>query len=471
MRFLLRDCTMNPSEPRWPFLLALGWMTVAVWPGFGQNPSHGPIPGSSPSANRAQLQQLTERFQNAQQQAWLEELIQKSRSSATSLLEDLQDPEQRKRLEVLTHDIQDEKINLKPEDAQNLKALLEKLNQGGKPGIKFDPDLDRRLTELTAVLGQIRPKGAEDPAGSVHSDSGAPSWPKDSGESKPLESPSKPNGASQPVVRPVPPPARLPDLPNQSHSWLARVEKWIGNNRTFQNSPAMHRVLEDLAHAKFQVDAGGAGTGVPSFGEKAAQWIGDRVPSERIWTDSVMSRVRDIPLPSFPNVDLPHLRFSTPSLPSLDVPSVSMPAPSSSRGETVFFSVFTVAVVALVLWKLYGSLLSRKARRQGPDWALGGAASISARRLDLSSLRSREDLIRAFEQLSLVKLGSAARSWNHLHLAAGLGGNENGRRRLADHLAFLYEQARYAPGDGCVSPDALQIAHRELAILAGVANT
>ena len=74
-------------------------------------------------------------------------------------------------------------------------------------------------------------------------------------------------------------------------------------------------------------------------------------------------------------------------------------------------------------------------------------------------------LIQAFEYLSLLRLGRAARSWNHRVIAARLGGSGDGHR-AADELASLYEQARYAPEP--LTDAALAAARRDLCFLAGV---
>jgi hypothetical protein len=77
---------------------------------------------------------------------------------------------------------------------------------------------------------------------------------------------------------------------------------------------------------------------------------------------------------------------------------------------------------------------------------------------------SAEDLIRAFEYLSVLKLGPEARHWNHRTIAAGLGGGE-----AAGHLADLYERARYAEPAEPLDAEALPAVRRELTDLAGVA--
>ena len=81
------------------------------------------------------------------------------------------------------------------------------------------------------------------------------------------------------------------------------------------------------------------------------------------------------------------------------------------------------------------------------------------------------ELIRAFEYLSLLRLGPDSRSWNHRAIAAHLGQTvPPDGRRAADELAALYEQARYAPADDPLPADALSTARRDLCLLAGVAS-
>jgi hypothetical protein len=80
---------------------------------------------------------------------------------------------------------------------------------------------------------------------------------------------------------------------------------------------------------------------------------------------------------------------------------------------------------------------------------------------------SRADVIRAFEYLAFIRLGEAARSWNHLELAAALAGDVPETRQAAGTIAGLYEQARYAPGDEPLSAEALVAARRSLDLLAG----
>jgi len=85
------------------------------------------------------------------------------------------------------------------------------------------------------------------------------------------------------------------------------------------------------------------------------------------------------------------------------------------------------------------------------------------------AVRTRDELVRAFEYLALLLLGPAARTRNHEEIAAGLGEQDVSRRAAAERLAGLYEQARYAPPDEVLPDTDLAAARADLSLLAGVA--
>jgi hypothetical protein len=91
-----------------------------------------------------------------------------------------------------------------------------------------------------------------------------------------------------------------------------------------------------------------------------------------------------------------------------------------------------------------------------------------------ATVSTREQLVQAFEYLSMLRLGPAARHQNHHQIAEGLSVEETDswapRHQAAEHLAAVYEQARYAPiGDSLLEAD-LAAARRELCFLAGVSG-
>ncbi len=67
--------------------------------------------------------------------------------------------------------------------------------------------------------------------------------------------------------------------------------------------------------------------------------------------------------------------------------------------------------------------------------------------VDPLQVNSREDVVKAFEFLSISKCGEEAVNWHHLQIADQLGAKEPDHKEAADRLARLYEKARYAPAN------------------------
>ncbi len=115
-----------------------------------------------------------------------------------------------------------------------------------------------------------------------------------------------------------------------------------------------------------------------------------------------------------------------------------------------------------VLWKGRDLFLPNADRTAGA-WKLGPWP------VRPESVRTRADLVRAFEYLAFLLLGLAARPRNHLDLAKALAatGEEPIRHTVAARLAHLYERARYAPKDEALPDDELRAARIDLTFLAG----
>lgn len=86
-------------------------------------------------------------------------------------------------------------------------------------------------------------------------------------------------------------------------------------------------------------------------------------------------------------------------------------------------------------------------------------------------VRTREDLIKAFEYLAVRGCGEEAITWNHRHIASELGQRHQAEAPAADHLAKVYETARYCPPEDPLPEPVLEEARRDLHLLAGVARS
>jgi hypothetical protein len=88
--------------------------------------------------------------------------------------------------------------------------------------------------------------------------------------------------------------------------------------------------------------------------------------------------------------------------------------------------------------------------------------------VDPNAINSREDVVKAFEYLSVLICGMEARTWTHGTIAEALTALARTHGGTALMLARLYELARYAPLDEPLTPDELAEARRLVCGLAGV---
>ncbi len=88
--------------------------------------------------------------------------------------------------------------------------------------------------------------------------------------------------------------------------------------------------------------------------------------------------------------------------------------------------------------------------------------------IDPRAINTREDVVKAFEYLSVMICGPAARTWTHSTIAEELAVLARTHGETATKLARLYELARYAPLDEPLTRAELLEARRLVCDLAGV---
>jgi hypothetical protein len=96
------------------------------------------------------------------------------------------------------------------------------------------------------------------------------------------------------------------------------------------------------------------------------------------------------------------------------------------------------------------------------------AAGVSGWPLDPRAINSREDVVRAFEYLSVLICGPGAKTWTHSTIADELAALAVTHGETAVQLARLYELARYAPLDEPLTRAELVEARRLVCDLAGM---
>jgi hypothetical protein len=163
------------------------------------------------------------------------------------------------------------------------------------------------------------------------------------------------------------------------------------------------------------------------------------------------------PQPHFPSLPRFGSMLSTPNL-------GGMSGITTAGVGKVILSILFLGVLGFIFWRA-GTWWEKHRERLQKAWRLGPWPVLPG------EVSTRADLVRAFEYLSLLRLGLAARTCHHLELAERIGDqpalDRDRRREAAATLASLYEQARYTPEDETLSPESLARARRELSYLAG----
>jgi hypothetical protein len=323
--------------------------------------------------------------------------------------------------------------NITPEQREKLQRLFQPGNSGMTSPSPDSPD--------PKTMSPVRPD-----------------TPPPSATNKPADTPpTRPNRPAPPPPSldrpPPPPPPRLsPPQPHQDAG--GRLTRWLNQLKSsemkdwrtrLEGSPNLERAFRRIGQSLNFDD-----WSLLNRGQSGTESGGILANLGRLWSPS-----QD--LPSFKPIRLPD--FSTPGR------SLSVKPPSS--GSTLEFLVVLGLVIVVVfgLWKL--SALARSRYGEGRAGFRLGPWPVAP-----GQVASREDLVRAFEYLSVLRLGVTARVWNHHHIASGLrglaaardGANEEATRRLA----ALYELARYMPPAEPLPNDGLAAARRDLCLLAGV---
>lgn len=239
-----------------------------------------------------------------------------------------------------------------------------------------------------------------------------------------------------------------PDAPprqEQLPSWLRdRLERWIDDAEKWAKTPGAadwRDFLRRMAETKQNNERLINGT------INRARGLGSLISRFNGWVP------RPVSLPRIGPVRLPTL--SSPSLPS-----------SPDMGAIGRFLVVAVVVGSLfvLLWRGVDRYAAASHNSRGNEWDAMGPLAIEA-------IHTREQVVQAFERLSLRLLGRKAKTQHHRDLAHGIGHQTDAdpteRRHWADALADVYEQARYAPPGEDLSANQLEQARRCLRRLTG----
>jgi hypothetical protein len=287
--------------------------------------------------------------------------------------------------------------------------------------------------------------------------------------------PGNPDTPPQQQHRAVPPPAPQESLaePDPARTearskflqqLLKAADRLKGLDPAIRQSPALNQAMRNL---------GREATGAPDdrwveFFNKAGDW-GDYLPKMNLntpeagddnpaWAERAAKALPSVNW-KWPAAWKPLERMTRP----VTDMRVRPPDPPSAATLTPVLWGLGLLVVAALAWRLVGVRLARAA-------GLAGGPRPGPWPVRPGELRTRADVIRAFEHLALLRLGEPARNHHHRHIADDLGRDRTDRRRAAADLATAYEQARYAPPTDPFPESTLAAARRDLVSLAGVSD-
>jgi hypothetical protein len=257
--------------------------------------------------------------------------------------------------------------------------------------------------------------------------------------------------------------------------WLLETANRFKDDPSLRNSPALRKAIRELSRKIEGTDERWKelDKGANAIAEKWAR-LGQMLPLDRLWQEKGFSWPRSLTPESFPNWRLPELGpLGRPASSSVGRPA--MPNLTQSDGWRPLGMLAVLVALGVILQRVLARARAGGFGGGGSAWKLGPWP------VQPTAVRTREELIRAFEYLSLLRLGPAARHWHHLAIASGLGRLSGDavtatgwgytsaeRRQAALQLASLYERARYAPPGEPLPEAALATARRDLCLLAGV---
>jgi hypothetical protein len=295
--------------------------------------------------------------------------------------------------------------------------------------------------------------------------------------------------------RPVPDPMNPPDpnrpfdpnnplgKPNESPEQMAKTKAvetatalWEKNVGPIEESPAVKRALIDLVSDPEVLDSlkDGKGDGLFDFLKDAdndgkfgdlfnggeSGWDLPKLDWNLNWGNSNN------------NLDLPRSNSSNRDRWGSDRPSRWGSSGSSSglgsfdfggvQISWLFILILLALIVAAVVWWKWNSLFTPQSALAFAGDGPGGWP------LDPRAINTREDVVKAFEYLSVLICGPGAKTWTHSTIADELTVLAATHGETAVKLARLYELARYAPLDEPLTRLELLEARRLVCDLAGV---
>jgi hypothetical protein len=380
---------------------------------------------------------------------------------------------------------------LKDRNPELVNRLVEKSVRDGQPQVNLqDPDLRRLITDeekrqkdrdhknfpLTSQERQQRQdlqelkkqvENPSQPTRTVQDPPGPNPQPDGQPPAPPTTDKSGPTPDQNPSINRSQPDSDKPNAAEQeSQTGIRRkllevMDKLDDPDGPLGKSRAWHEMLDDVSqHLIDGIGSGAGGDGKDLEGQ--VTFLGRYVHEVDRWSEPGRAAVQRLHLDAALREQVPRAGSTRGWAPSGSVPRVGGSSLPGMEAVMAMLWAGMIGVAVALLWQVLR-------RRKGAAQRAVALRPLGPWPVPPQQVTTREQVIRAFEYLSLLCLGPAARSQNHLEIAAALGGDEGERRRAAAELAAVYEQARYAPADEALADEAVAAARRDLCFLAGVA--
>jgi hypothetical protein len=386
--------------------------------------------------------QLANRLTEARLAAELDDFVRKSRTDPRFLRDLQRNPERIDEIQTMIREIMEKQHGslgqLKPDD-----PLVKRLQR-----IVPDPELRKRLQQFSEPT---HPTPPSDRTTTALPDGAVP--PRSIQPSPSLDAPKSPE-ASNPFAAPA-----TNSMNDRFLRWAQRIAE---QNPRLRDSNTVKALLEEFDRFRMRESLRG-GIAEDSVARQLAEGVDRLLPSREFITENLGMMLEKLPRPNLPDIQLPNIDLPRPAFPEIDLPSAGMPTPTGQQLGWGLAAVLSCVALLMIGYHL---------RRRGRMLRLASGDAINEEhdfvpRDPTAPINNRHDLVHAFESLSITQLGRSARNWNHRIIGEELGGHAINRRRAADHLANLYETARYAPESEELPLESLRIAQREIAFLAG----
>jgi hypothetical protein len=421
-----------------------------------ERPSHIPLP-SLPGSPELSLEDFRNQLELMGDQVNLEELLKNAAKNPEKF--GLDDDLKEKLKALAGKDGKPPKVDLNdPETQKLLKKLAEKYAKDPKTaGGNVNPeDVERWQKLLEKYQKQRPPDGGPTPlkpnVGDKNTSDDKGTEKKNPGDAAPIGKP--PHSDQQPDAN-LPPSSNPTADDKEAKKWYEGTADLL---EKFKGSPAVDKAIDSL-------------TG----GEDGPEWLknqdekeddfdwgqfGEKVGFNKLegWLPKMDG---DWMNPKMPSMSGPNLEIK--SAPA--IPTFAGVSEGGGVGAAIILGLILAAVLAFFAWKLRGWFMESDTDTLLGRWRLGPWP------VQPALVRTREELVRAFEYLSLLRLGKAARNWNHRQIGDRLGGEKSAQTEsgeAAARLATVYEHARYAPLADELPDRELEVARRDLCLLAGV---